>query len=360
MPLPIGAEESAAPPAGALRAWADCTRDLMLLADAEGRLGWCNPAFERLLARPIGSLLGQPLATLLPLTAAHQPRWQAACEQLARGEAFDEVEVELEAPGETAGGTSTWLRIASHRLAVSAADPDARWLCLMTDVSEARRLDRAAVKLGEMLSLGRSFGRLGAWERDLRTGAGRWDPQVFRLYGFDPAHGVPTLDQAVSRIHPEEQAQFRYGLLNALPGRYDRRYRLMHPDGSIRWLHSQWEVRAAPDGTPERAFGILLDDTAAYELAQALGSISAQLKLAIELGNIAIWRHDLQTNRIACNERAHRVVGLPEGTSSISLAEFRARVHPEDLVHQAAAAGLALVSEQPTDIEIRFKGTDGR
>ncbi len=363
MPLQIGADETAAPPAGALQAWAVCTRDLLLLADAQCRLAWCNPAFERLLNRRLSSLSGQPLATLLPLAAAHQPGWQAACEQLARGETFGEVEVEveLETPEDSTGGASTWLHIASHRIDTpAAAAAHARWLCVMTDVSEIRRLKREAAKLREILAMGRSFGRLGAWERDLRTGASHWDAQVFRLYGFDPADGVPTLDQAVSRIHPDDRAQFSYGSASVQPGRHDRRYRLMHPDGSMRWLHSQWEVKTALDGTPERAFGILLDDTAAYALAQALGSASAQLKLAIELGNIAIWRHDLQTDRVACNERGHHVFGLPEGTESLSLAEFRAQIHPEDIGHVASAAGSALGSEQPTDIEGRFKGIDGR
>ena len=355
MSSPIGADDPAAPPAGTLRTWAGCTRDLLLLADDECRLTWCNPPLERLLARSLSSLLGQPLATLLPLAATHQPDWQAACEQLARREAFGEFEVES-----TADDTPLRLRVAVHRIDAPTTDARSGWLCVLTDVSDVRRLERETTKLKELLAIGRSFGRMGAWERNLRTGIGRWDPQVFRLCGFDPAQGVPTLDQVVRRIHPADRAQAVYSSLNARPGRGDQRYRLIHPDGSIRWLHSQWEVKTAADGTPERASGILLDDTAAYDLAQALGSTSAQLKLAIELGNIAIWRHDLQTDRIACNERGHDVLGVPEGTVDLPVAEMRSRIHPDDAARVAAAIGQALGSDQPTDIEARFADGEGR
>ena len=360
MPLPTGADPLAIPPAGTLQAWADGSRDLVLVADAQCRVVWCNPRLERLLARSSISLCQQALATLLPLAAADRPRWQAACEQLARGEAFAELEVELELPpGKTSGDDRSWLRIAARRIGPGADGGDSHWLCVLTDTSEVKRLERRTHKLQELLSLGGSFDRLGVWERDLRTGGGHWDAKVFRLYGFDPAAGVPELGLAVSRIHPEDRAQFAFGSLTPQPGHYDRRYRLVLPDGSIRWVHSQWEVIAAADGSAERAVGIVLDDTAAYDLAQALGSASAQLELAIELGNIALWRHDLRTDWVAYNKRAHQVFGLPQGSDGISLAAFRARIHPEDAASVAAKAASALGSEQPTDIEARFKGNDG-
>lgn len=360
MPLPTGANPSAAPPAGTLEAWAAGTREFVLVTDAQCTFVWCNPPFERLLARASGALAGQALAKLLPLAAESRPRWEAACEHVARGEAFGEIEIAIDAasPDNEHRDGRRWLRAAAHRLG-PGTEGAARWLFVMTDVSDVRRLERKTIELREWLSLGRSFERLGAWERELPTGGGRWDPQVFRIYGFDPAAGVPALDLAVSRIHPEDRAAFPFGSLTPQAGHYDRRYRLVHADGSIRWVHSKWHVIADDEGGAGRAIGILLDDTQAYELAQALGSASAQLELAIELGNIAIWRHDLQTDWITYNARAHQVFGLPRDGDGIALADFRARIHPEDAARVAAVAVSALGSEQPTDIEGRFKGIDG-
>ena len=101
---------------------------------------------------------------------------------------------------------------------------------------------------------------------------------------------------------------------------------------------------AAPDGAAPNG-----------QPAPALGSTSAQLRLAIELGNIAIWRHDLKSDRVTCNDRAHLVFGLPAGVHEFSLQEVRSRLHPDDVAHVAESAARALASDQPTDIEARFR-----
>ena len=355
MPLSDGDDLSGAPPSGVVAAWAACTRDLLALIDSKGNLVWCNPPLERLLSRRLATWIGEPVTALLPVAEPSKPIWRAAVKQLEHGEAFGEIELEVL----TAAGASAWLHVEAHGAGASAGGADGQWLCVMRDGSESVRHAQEAARLQDLLTMAQSFGRLGVWERDLRTGAGRWDAQVFRLYGFDPADGVPSLDQAVSRIHPEDRAQFSYGSLNVQPGRHDKRYRLMLPDGSLRWLQSQWEVRTAPDGSLERAMGILVDDTDSYQLAQALGSTSAQLKLAIELGNIAIWRHDLRTDRVTCNERAHQVFGLPVDVFDFALEDMRSRVHPDDAARVAATAAQALTSELPTDIEARFADAEG-
>ena len=43
------------------------------------------------------------------------------------------------------------------------------------------------------------------------------------------------------------------------------------------------------------AVGIMMDDTEVFDAARAFGDVNAQLKMAVELGKIAIWRHDLRT-----------------------------------------------------------------
>lgn len=360
MSLPIGADDAAAPPAGALQFWLDHTRDMLLLADKACRVTWCNASSERVLAQPRSATRGRMLSAALPLAGAHRLAWVAACEQMQRGEPPGELEVELDVAGAAAQSGQKWLRIVMHRIDAGTGGADSHWLCLMTDVSESRRNAREVQELRDWLALGKSFGRLGAWERDLRFDTGRWDASVYRLFGFDPAQGVPTLERTLSHVHPQDRGQLGDGAAYTRSGRHECRYRVVRPDGSTRWLHSQWEVRTAPDGTPERAFGLLLDDTEAFELAHELDSTSEQLELAIGLGNIAIWRHDLKSDRIAFNERAHHVFGLAEGTTALSLVEFRARIHPDDLGRVATTAADALDSQQPTDIEGRFQGVDGQ
>jgi PAS domain-containing protein len=111
-------------------------------------------------------------------------------------------------------------------------------------------------------------------------------------------------------------------------GRYSQRYRVVHPDGLTRWIHSQWEVKNGVHGVPDRALGIMMDDTEAYEAARALVDASAQLQMAVALGRIAIWRHDLRTQRMVYNDRAFEVLGMTPRPEGFTIEEVRSFIHP--------------------------------
>ena len=94
----------------------------------------------------------------------------------------------------------------------------------------------------------------------------------------------------------------------------------------------------------------MVDDTETYELAQAFNDTSEQLRLAVDLGNIAIWRQDLRTNRFHYNYRAYQVLDLTPRPEGFSLEEVRALIHPDDMPRVVAAASTALTADRPVDM----------
>ena len=140
---------------------------------------------------------------------------------------------------------------------------------------------------------------------------------MFGFWGIDPAEGTPHHDDAIAHIHPEDRARGVYPDSTRRAGRYAQRYRVIQRDGKTRWIHSQWEVKNGPRGVPDRALGVMMDDTEAYEAARTLSDVNAQLKLAVDLGKIAIWRRDLRTGRMHFSDLAFELLGMtprPEGT----------------------------------------------
>ena len=150
----------------------------------------------------------------------------------------------------------------------------------LADVTCTRSIAARAARQEELLDTAQEFGRLGIWERDIPSGEGRWDKHVFDFWGIDPAEGTPHYHEAIKRIHPEDRAAMIYAESTRRAGRYSQRYRVIHPDGKTRWIHSQWEVKNGPRGVPDRAIGVMMDDTETYEAARALSEVNAQLKLA--------------------------------------------------------------------------------
>jgi PAS domain S-box-containing protein len=333
------------PPADVLRSLVEQSLELLAVTDGAGRIVWAN---ERFVAAT--GLAGDGTANLdraVPEGRAGEAARKAIETALASG-SLGVAGLHLQA----VDGAALWVDARAHRLG-------ARLLWSFTDVSPTRLLAAQARRQGELLDTAQDFGRLGLWERRIPSGEGRWDRHVFGFWGLDPAAGTPTYAQAIERIHPEDRARMSYLASTTHAGRYAQRYRVVYPDGRTRWIHSQWEVKNGPDGRPDRAVGIMMDDTEAFDSALALGDVSAQLKMAVELGDIAIWRHDLRTQRMYYSDRAFELLQMKRRPEGLPIEEIRALIHPEDLPGVIASAEQALHSDQPTDMEARYRRQDG-
>jgi len=337
--------DPAALPADLLQAFVAHSRDLLALSDGTGTLLWANSRF----AAATG-YAGRAATSLLAFTA---PGAAGSASRLSFARMLSSPDPDtgtLELRGPT--GSAFWVDARCIRIG-------SRVLWTLSDVTEARALALRASRLNELLETAQEFGRLGIWEREIPSGEGRWDEHVFGFWGIDPAEGTPNYLDAITRIHPEDRLRMLYTDSTRRAGRYAQRYRVVHPDGKTRWIHSQWEVKNGPRGIPERALGVMMDDTEAYDVARALSNVNAQLNLAVDLGRIAISRHDLRTDRMHYNELALEFLGVAPRPEGLSLAEVRSFIHPDDFATVIDASRRALSTGQPTDMEARYRRQDG-
>ncbi|HEX7438197.1 MAG TPA: PAS domain-containing protein, partial [Caldimonas sp.] len=280
----------AALPTELLQALVAHSRDMLALTDATATLVWANARF----AAATG-YSGRPATTLLDFTipGAEGSEARLSFARMLSSQGADSGVLQLRGPA----GEPFWVDVHSARVA-------GRIVWTLADVTRQRSLAARAARQDELLDTAQEFGRLGIWEREIPSGEGRWDEHVFSFWGLDPAAGTPNYSEAIQRIHPEDRARMTYADSTRRAGRYAQRYRVIHPDGKTRWIHSQWEVKNGPRGIPDRALGVMMDDTEAYDAARTLSDVNAQLKLAVDLGKIASWRHDLRTGRMHWSDLA--------------------------------------------------------
>ena len=325
-------------------AWLRQTHDLLVLTDAAGCIRWANPAFMRAAAMRDGVVP----ATLAGCVQAGADASLAGVAAALQGPESADTELCLRA---TDGG-STWVQAR-----VSRMGDELLWT--LNDITAQKRAELQSRHQADLLETAQEFGRLGVWERDVRSGEGRWDRHVFKFWGLDAEAGTPSYDEAVQRIHPDDVKALLPRYSDCQPGRYSERYRVVHPDGGVRWIHSQWQVKRGVDGQPDREVGIMVDDTEAHELARSLDSTTAQLKLAVDMGRIVVWRHDLASNRVYYNEHGFAVLGIAQRPDGLTLAEVRALTHPDDIPRIKASAERATATGLPVDVEIRYRRSDG-
>ncbi|WP_459644593.1 PAS domain-containing protein, partial [Kineococcus sp. NUM-3379] len=149
-------------------------------------------------------------------------------------------------------------------------------------------------------------GGAGTFDADLATGELHWDERLFRILGLDPATCRPTTATFAGCLHPEDRDRVLQGLEEALRtgAEHEAEYRVVRPDGEVRWVLSRGQVLHGAAGGPGRFLGLTLDVTAARadgtRLTQVLESMSA-----------AFFSFDRRWRFVYVNAAAETLIGRP-------------------------------------------------
>lgn len=242
----------------------------------------------------------------------------------------------------------------------------------VTDQVRARRdleLRTAELeKTSERLRLAAEAGRMGAWEWHIGRNEVIWSPELQRIHGLEPGTFDGTFDAYQRDIHPDDRDRVLKSITDTLEQRTPHRleYRIVLPDGRVRWLEARGRLFLDAGGEPERLVGICMDVTErkrqeddlrqSEEAMRQRAEELAQLALALErsnreldafayaashdlraplrgIANLAQWIEEDLQDRIGdetremlalMRTRMHRMEGLIEGLLQYSRA---GRVH---------------------------------
>jgi PAS domain S-box-containing protein len=110
-------------------------------------------------------------------------------------------------------------------------------------------------------------GRLVHWETDLAAGVRHWTPEAMALFGLDLPDGIGRFggeaDEFRQAVHPDDRHMTPsfYEMANSQDW-FPVEYRIVKPDGSVRWVAGGAEVVARlPDGRAARLVNVVGDIT---------------------------------------------------------------------------------------------------
>jgi PAS domain S-box-containing protein len=141
----------------------------------------------------------------------------------------------------------------------------------------ARHRVETALKRSEAyLAEGQKISHTGSWAWHRRTGELFWSLEHYRIFGIDPARAPLSQADFLRMVHPEDRA-FVQAMLDegvAQGGEFDCEYRLVRPDGSVRYLHSRGHP--LEDGG-EILVGSVVDETERKRAEAALARAREEL-----------------------------------------------------------------------------------
>jgi PAS domain S-box-containing protein len=172
---------------------------------------------------------------------------------------------------------------------------------------------------------------MGVWQRDLRTNLCIRSPSIETMFGFAPGAVGDEAAPFLERIHPDDRIAMQgdIGHAGATGAPMSREFRVLLPDGGVRWILARGEVVRDDDGRPDRVVTVMMDVTARRRDEQALQSSEEKLQLAIDATDLGLWDYDIVTGALLWSDRLKALYGLAPDTK-VDFDAFVRGIHPDD------------------------------
>ena len=133
---------------------------------------------------------------------------------------------------------------------------------------------------GESLRLALEVGRVATWDWDIEANAVGWSDEHFRIEGYEVGEVTPSYEAWAQRLHPEDRADTEATLLAARDNRgaYEHEFRIVRPDGEVRWVAALGRFYYDRDGRPLRMIGVMRDVTGRRRAAETQQLLIAELQ----------------------------------------------------------------------------------
>lgn len=115
----------------------------------------------------------------------------------------------------------------------------------------------------ERLNVALLVGQLGVYEWRIGEDSVWWSPETYTLYGVDPESFTPTIQNFSSLVHPADREELWRKSHKAIAERmvFEHEYRIIRPDGEVRWIINRSHVGLSAWGQVERITGVAADIT---------------------------------------------------------------------------------------------------
>ena len=145
-------------------------------------------------------------------------------------------------------------------------------VALVNDISERKRTERSLRESEEQLRMALDAAEMGVWTWDVETGSVVWSERLAPIHGLEPGEFDGSFEHYQALIHPDDRAFVLESIEAALEGEagYDIEFRVVWPDGTVRWIWGQAQVVTDASGKPARMVGLGRDVTDRKQREEAL------------------------------------------------------------------------------------------
>lgn len=238
-------------------------------------------------------------------------------------------------------------------------------VAFILDLSARRRAETALSRSEDRLRMAIESAQLGTWDWDLVSNDLSWDRRCKAMFGLS-AETATSIETFFAGLHPEDQPKLEKIVAEALDpagsGNYDAEFRTIGlQDGVERWLAAKGQVYFAPDRSPRRFIGTILNITERKRAEQAIRESEERLLMALEGSSGGLWDWNFVTHEDYLSPQWLAMLGYGPDDLPQQRATWEQLIHPEDKprVLEQLQAHLR-DSSVPYKFEYRLRTKDGQ
>ncbi|MBT3925755.1 MAG: PAS domain-containing protein [Rhodospirillaceae bacterium] len=230
------------------------------------------------------------------------------------------------------------------------------------DITAEKEAEDKLRELDERFSRARQYAGFGTWEWRPANGKITWSEETHAIFGLSVDMPEPNFAGFMALVHPEDREYVENFLAerNERSGEYEFEYRVVWPDGELRFLNERGTVTKDDDGEILYVTGTVQDITNEKRAEQHLKQVEQRFSLARRQARIGTWEWNIETNSVDWSDDTALIYGHEPGSLEPTYEYFENLVHPEDRAALHAAERKAFESAgENYEAEYRMRLPDG-
>jgi two-component system, cell cycle sensor histidine kinase and response regulator CckA len=281
--------------------------DAIISKTLDGVITSWNAAAARIFGYSSAEMVSQPIYRLIP--AEYHDAERALLDQIRRGEPVEISEAERI----TKDGSRIHISISVSPIR-DAQDRVVGASSIKRDITERRRAAETLRQSQERLQLALKAARMGTWWWDVPSNVLTWDTGLQKLYSLGSGETVTSYEQFINRVHADDRGFVESSVNAALHGSggLDYEFRIVLPDGRVRWLADQGRVVRDQNGKLLYMTGVCMDVTERKQVEERLRQAQRMESVGQLAGGIAHEANNMMSVVLGCADYVLRRSDLSE------------------------------------------------